>query len=224
MEETSKNILLLKEEMNKLTELIKEYAKEHCDLAIMIDQTKEELDKMELSKKVLEDNIMGFKLKKGMLYTLPIGIILSTIFSVGLIVSCLDNLTVGTILFAIIGTPAFSISFSFMLSSFLMHSKKFSNFLTQKYSSLKEMNTRFNNLIVRMRIIEKNYDNVVKRKKDITDVIVNYENIFESIKESLYNLEENSNNITCNSITKGINYTTNTSSKKRTKIKEKYRY
>lgn len=217
MGELLKKIISLRNEINNLSKLSNEKVYEYCQLAIKIVDTEEEIVKIASAINVLDNDIVDFKLKKGILYSSPVGVTLSVIFFAAVIITCLDNLSLGTTLFAILGTPTLSISIAFMLSSFLMHSKIFSNFLIKKYAHFKKMNDELNNLIVRNRITENSLTNIKNKKEEITNTISNNGEILESKEEELSKLEQDYfNNIMNNPITNGTTYNISATGKKRT--------
>ncbi len=218
MGELLQNILSLRADISKLSEIGNEKSYEYCELAIKITDTEEEIEKIGLAKDNLEENIMDFKLKKGIFSTWPIGALISLSYFTFFIFVCLDKLTFGAILFTIIGAPAVSISLAFTLSAFLMHSKLFTNYLIKKHPSLKQMNDKLNNLIVRARITENNLNDIKKEKEKITNIILNNEDIIESKKDELNKLEEEYfHSIMNNPITNGTTYTLSSTGKKRTR-------
>ena len=218
MGELLQNILSLREDINNLTELSNRKAYEYCELAIKIADIEEQIKNMDSTKSELEESIMDFKLKKGILFTLPIGTLISTIFFACLIYSCLNKLTLGTILFTIIGTPTFSVSIAFAFSAFLMHSKIFTNYLVKKYPALKEMSNKLNSLIVRNRIVENNLNDIKKQKEEVVNIVANNQDVIESKTEELHKLEqEYFNNFNTPSITNFTNYEVSKAGKKRTR-------
>lgn len=216
MGELLKKIQLTKEEIDKLTKISNEKAFVFCELAITIADSKEMVKTLSLNKENLEENIMDFKLKKGMLFTSPVGIILSLLYFSYLIITCFNNLNLGTILFTIIGAPACSLALSFMFSSFLANSKNFSNFLMKKFDSFKNMNKELNALIIEIETIEKSISNIINRKDELINEISTAEDIIENKRKELHELEEEYfKNISTRPITASTSYVVSAPGKKR---------
>ena len=218
MGELLQNILSLRYNINNLTELSNGKVYEYCELAIKIADTEEEIENMKVTKDNLEESIMDFKLKKGILFTWPIGAIFSLVYFTFLML-VVDKVTIGSILFTAIG-HAWDRYFLGKTGSRLSE-KDDIKALYKKYPELKEINDKLNNLIVRNRIVENNLKDIKKQKEEIVDIVTNYEEIIESKKGELNKLEQeyfnNFNNINNPSVTNSTTYEFSNAGKKRTR-------
>jgi len=217
MGELLKNILSLRDDIKKLDDEGNEKAIEYCELLIEIADNKEELENISSQKKILEDDIWAFKLKKGFLFTLPIGVTLSCLYFAYLIFSYWSNLSVGNVLFTIIGTPSFAMGIAGMSASFIMHSKKFGNLLMKLFPKFKELNDNLNSLIIKGDLTEKNIEKLQNSNDEILNFIDNNVQVIESKKEELQKLENNYFNNILDNHSVETTYTLSESGKKRTR-------
>lgn len=217
MGELLKNILSLRDDIKKLDDEGNEKAIEYCKLLIEIADNKEEIENISSQKEILEDDILTFKLKKGFLFTLPIGVTLSCLYFAYLIFSYWNNLSVGKVLFTIIGTPAFSVGTAGMTASFVMHSKKFGNLLMKLFPKFKELNDNLNSLIIKEELAEKNIVELENQKDEILNMIENNVTVTESKKEELKKLENNYFNNILDNPDVETTYTLSETGKKRTR-------
>ena len=216
--ELLKNILLLREEIDNLTEFDNEKAYEYCDLAIKFADNKEDISRMTSEKNYIENYIKDFKCRKGLLFSFPIGILFSVIYFLYQLICNLYSLTFGSLIVLISSSGAIATTISVLTACLLLRSDKFNNFLFKKYPSFKSMNDKVNNLNAEIKIKEENIANINKKKEEITNTISINGEILESKKKELSKLEqEYFNNIKKTPITKETTYTISSISKKRTR-------
>lgn len=213
-----KSILSLRYEIDKLNEISNEKAYEYCELGIKIADIQENIITMSNDKSNLEKKIYDFKYKKSLLFTATIGISIVGCYFTFLVFNYWDKLTFSTSLLAIIGTPTFGGALAMYVSSLLVHSKKFNKFLTRKYTTLKEMNEKLNNLIDKIKKQENCLICIKKRQEEITNIITNNEEMLENKREELSKLEgEYFNNLLTNPSMTPTTYVPSTNGKKRTR-------
>lgn len=213
-----KSILSLRDEINKLNELSNEKAYAYCKLGIKIADIQENIITMSNDKSNLEKQIYDFKYKKSLLFTATIGISIVGCYFIFLVLNYWDKLTFSTTLLAIIGTPTFGGMLAMYVSSLLVHSKKFNNFLTRRYTLLKEMTEKLNNLIDKIMKQENCIICIKNSQEEITNIILNTEEILENKREKLDKLEEEYfNNLINNPSVASTTYVPSTNGKKRTR-------
>jgi len=212
-----KSILSLRDQIDKLNEFSNEKAYEYCELGIKIADIQENIITMSNDKSNLEKQIYDFKYKKSLLFTAPIGISIIGCYFTFLVFNYWDKLTFSTSLLAIIGTPTFGGALAMYVSSLLVHSKKFNKFLTRKYTSLKEINEKFNTLIDKINKQENCLICIKKSQEEITSIIANNEEILENKRDELNKLEEEYFNNLINNTSMTTTYVPSTNGKKRTR-------
>jgi len=142
---------------------------------------------------------------------------LSCLYFAYLIFSYWSNLSVGNVLFTIIGTPSFAMGIAGMSASFIMHSKKFGNLLMKLFPKFKELNDNLNSLIIKGDLTEKNIEKLQNSNDEILNFIDNNVQVIESKKEELQKLENNYFNNILDNHSVETTYTLSESGKKRTR-------
>lgn len=188
--EQSQNILCLKDDINKLIELGNEKTDEYCKLAICIADINDKIEDMISEKNDINNYIIKLKNNKSFIFSIPIGIGVVGTFFISLIISNLDKALFSVSIFAMVGTPVLGMTLACVISTLLLRSKKFNNYLIKNFSFLNNMQQKLYSLINKINIEEQKLEHLKKDKEEIVNYIINNSEILESKKEELRYIEE----------------------------------
>lgn len=190
MEELLKNILSLREDINKLSEISDNKSFEYRQLSEEYTNTKEDILTMSSEKNCIENYIKDFKYNKSLLYSLPVGIIISSLFLGCSAITSVGPWTFGGVIATFSVSSACGLAISLIVASLLVPSKIFSNFLIKKYPIYKYRDDILNSLNLKIKEAQINLDNIEKKIDEIMNIMKTSKNIIESKREELSKLEE----------------------------------